>query len=177
MDAADLDVSLEPLHYKRLEQLRILNAAVLPVRFPNSFYDDCVKSSSDSTVLAHLDDLLVGAVATRVEKASKSEGEGEQGARLYIGSVCVLAPYRNRGIGGKLIAKCLAAAEAWGDENIKDAYLHVQASNEEAVKFYEKYGFVKQRVIENYYKRIDPPHAVLMVRPFVYPPSTPSIQV
>ena len=112
-----------------------------------------------------------------VRMASKSEGEGEQGARLYIGSVCVLAPYRNRGIGGKLIAKCLAAAEAWGDENIKDAYLHVQTSNEEAVKFYEKYGFVKQRVIENYYKRIDPPHAVLMVRPFVYPPSTPSIQV
>ena len=169
--ADPLDVTLEPLNSKKLEQLKLLNAAVLPVRFPESFYNDVVASARESTVLAHLDDILVGGVATRIEKAK----DGAPGARLYIGSACVLAPYRGRGIGTKLITRCIEAVMDWGDANIKDAYLHVQSNNDEAIRFYEKHGFVKERLVENYYKRIDPPHAQLMVRPFVYPPNTPSV--
>ncbi len=40
--------------------------------------------------------------------------------------------------------------------------LHVQTSNEEAIRFYEKQGFRRLGVVENYYKRLDPPHAQLL---------------
>ena len=44
-------------------------------------------------------------------------------------------------------------------------YLHVQTSNEQAVKFYQKCGFNIVETLENYYKAdIVPPHAHLMYK-------------
>jgi ribosomal protein S18 acetylase RimI-like enzyme len=40
----------------------------------------------------------------------------------------------------------------------------VRASNEDALAFYKKHGFATEKTVENYYKRIDPPHAHVLVR-------------
>ena len=37
-----------------------------------------------------------------------------------------------------------------------------QVSNEDAIRFYQRAGFQNAGVVENYYRRIDPPHAVLL---------------
>ncbi len=42
---------------------------------------------------------------------------------------------------------------------IKETYLHVWVRNEEALRFYERIGFTKQSKVENYYVRIEEPHA------------------
>ena len=39
---------------------------------------------------------------------------------------------------------------------------HVQVSNEDAIRFYEKFGFKIVGTKEDYYKRIDPPHAYIL---------------
>lgn len=42
------------------------------------------------------------------------------------------------------------------------AYLfpsHVQVSNDDALEFYQKFGFRSVGTKEQYYKRIEPPHA------------------
>ena len=85
-------------------------------------------------------------------------------ARMYIMTLGVYAPHRARGIGSRLLMNSLN--EASDDENIVDAYLHVQTNNEDAIKFYcdptGKFAFEKGEVIEKYYKRIEPDSAVVL---------------
>lgn len=52
----------------------------------------------------------------------------------------------------------LKAAE---NPDIDDVYLHVQISNLDAKEFYIKHGFNEVSIINDYYKRIDPPHCFL----------------
>lgn len=103
---------------------------------------------------------LAGAIAVRLEKHPKLPDK----ARMYIMTLGVYAPHRARGIGSRLLMNSLN--EASEDENIVDAYLHVQVNNEEAIKFYcdptGKFAFEKGEVIEKYYKRIEPDSAVVL---------------
>ncbi len=39
---------------------------------------------------------------------------------------------------------------------------HVQVSNDDALEFYQKFGFQVVDTKEQYYKRIDPPHAYVL---------------
>lgn len=48
------------------------------------------------------------------------------------------------------------------DPAIFEAYLHVQDNNDDAVRFYSKFGFSVTGREENYYKRLDPPHALIL---------------
>lgn len=82
---------------------------------------------------------------------------------LYIITLGVLAPHRGRGVGGALVRRCLAVVEE-GLPEVRAAYLHVQTCNEEAMAFYERFGFERAEIIENYYRRIDPPHALVLRR-------------
>lgn len=62
--------------------------------------------------------------------------------------------------GSRLLDKCLL--EAKQDDNIKEAYLHVQTNNEEAIRFYTLFNFAIGETISNYYRKLDPPDAVVL---------------
>lgn len=62
--------------------------------------------------------------------------------------------------GSSLLAQALKEAEQ--DENIKEAYLHVQSNNHEAMEFYAKCGFDIGETTHNYYRRLNPPDAVIL---------------
>ncbi len=78
----------------------------------------------------------------------------------------VLAAYRNYGIGTKLVSSTLEYIESETEgkaSTVDEAMLHVQSSNTDAINFYvEKFGFEKGELVENYYKRIDPPHCYIL---------------
>jgi ribosomal protein S18 acetylase RimI-like enzyme len=92
-------------------------------------------------------------------EVEKNEKGSQQ--KLYIMTFGVLAPYRNRGIGNALLNWVLKdlCKDRLGLEAV---YLHVQISNTEALEFYKKAGFEITETIENYYKRIDPPHCHIL---------------
>ncbi|CAG8509668.1 10074_t:CDS:1, partial [Dentiscutata heterogama] len=48
-----------------------------------------------------------------------------------------------------------------------EIYLHVQISNEEALKFYKKYNFEIVGTVEGYYKKISPSDAYVLSRKLV----------
>lgn len=101
---------------KNLGQLKILNAAILPVRYNDKFYQGLLHHLEYSklgetpwvyprylTCQAFHTDILVGAVCCRLEmpnsKAASPPVGGVTGPRLYIMTLGVLAPYRRLGIG------------------------------------------------------------------------------
>lgn len=66
-------------------------------------------------------------------------------------------------------------------EGVDEIYLHVQTSNEDAINFYSKHGFITKDVIRNYYKRIEPPDCYILSKSLLSsssslppPPSSPS---
>lgn len=70
------------------------------------------------------------------------------------------APYRGGAVGTRLLQHALNEGSA--DSFIVDAYLHVQTNNDDAIAFYKRFGFVTDQVVPNYYKRLDPPDAVIL---------------
>ncbi|KAJ2433689.1 hypothetical protein IWW41_001916 [Coemansia sp. RSA 2522] len=82
---------------------------------------------------------------------------------MYMMTLGVLAPYRRLGIARGLLESALAAAAQ--DPTIRRVVLHVQIDNDDALRFYHKHGFATVRMVERYYKLLDPPHAYLLEYP------------
>eukprot|EP01033_Poteriospumella_lacustris_P006940 gene6940-5003_t len=142
-----------------LQQLRVLNVATLPVRYSDKFYNELLDIyDRDYLQFAFVNGFVVGGVCARIEDHPEMASK----KRLYIMTLNVLAPYRRNGIASKLLDHIVKLAEK--DENIQDIYLHVQTSNQVAKSFYERHNFEDKGIINDYYKRIDPPHCFLLVR-------------
>ncbi len=67
------------------------------------------------------------------------------------------------GVGTRLIDRCISLVTSSLPE-VQFAYLHVQYDNADAIEFYKKFGFEVGETVENYYPRLDPPHAVVLRR-------------
>ena len=82
--------------------------------------------------------------------------------------VCLIDQYDNKQhLDSKktktLASKLLQQAIEWAKKkNVKEIFLHVQSNNDVAVQFYKKFGFEKGELVQNYYKKIDPPHAYIL---------------
>lgn len=144
----------EPMSEASIPKLKRFNAILFPVNYRARFYEECC-IVPEVTQLVFDGEEVVASIACRLEK------HGEM-AKLYIMTLGVLAPYRRRGIASMLLNRVLSYCKQ--DENIVEAYLHVQIDNEEALLFYEKQGFRIVEKIENYYRRIDPPHCFVLSR-------------
>ncbi|HEY9204398.1 MAG TPA: ribosomal protein S18-alanine N-acetyltransferase [Candidatus Methanoperedens sp.] len=107
------------------------------------FYETC----SDSFIVAQINGLLVGYIVGF--QASEETG------RIF--SFAVSLPYRNRGIGSALLKEIINIFTKAGVLRI---ILEVRSGNASAIRFYERHGFHKVGVAENYYN--DGESAVLM---------------
>eukprot|EP01041_Mallomonas_annulata_P000715 gene715-1376_t len=151
-----LDIQLGDVTDHNVQQLKMLNVTTLPVRYTDKFYHDLITNSPPELIkLAFWNGFSVGAVCSRIE----SHPVGGYN-RLYIMTIAIFAPYRRRGIASKLLSHVLEQASK--DPKNVEVYLHVQTSNEEARQFYLARGFEQTGMIQNYYKRIDPPDCYVL---------------
>ena len=51
------------------------------------------------------------------------------------------------------------------EKALKSMYMHVQTSNDEARRFYERHGFVEVGRVDQYYKKLEPHDAWVLERP------------
>lgn len=166
-----------------------MNLACFPVQYQETFYKDVVERNDEGLCkFAYWNGFVVGAACARLENipeeketAEKQQEEkpkpdtnkknNKKGApaglpkkkRIYIMTLGVLAAYRNMEIGTQLIQSIFDHYEANKENNeykdVEEIVLHVQISNEDAIKFYTtRFGFDQGEMVENYYRRIDPPH-------------------
>eukprot|EP01026_Neomeris_dumetosa_P019917 TRINITY_DN1803_c0_g1_i1.p2 TRINITY_DN1803_c0_g1~~TRINITY_DN1803_c0_g1_i1.p2 ORF type:complete len:172 (+),score=16.19 TRINITY_DN1803_c0_g1_i1:87-602(+) len=156
-DHYELPITFDTLRDKNIQQLKILNKAILPINYSDKVYLDCL-ANGDLTQLAYHNDVLIGAIACRIEKQGTKP-------KLYIMTLGVLAAYRNMGVGRRLLQRCLRIVQT--DRNLEEVYLHVQVNNEKAISFYKHFDFEVCEKVENYYKKLDPPDAVILRKQFV----------
>uniref|UniRef100_UPI00358FF320 N-alpha-acetyltransferase 50 n=1 Tax=Myxine glutinosa TaxID=7769 RepID=UPI00358FF320 len=132
-----------------IKQLKRLNQVIFPVSYNDKFYND-VLEVGELARLAYFNDIVVGAVCCRVDMA-----DGQK--RLYIMTLGCLARYRRLGIGTKMLNHVLNICHK--DGTFDNIFLHVQVSNESAMRFYHKFGFEVIETKAQYYKRIEPADA------------------
>jgi ribosomal protein S18 acetylase RimI-like enzyme len=162
-----LSLSFGEITEKNIGQLKILNSSIFPVKYNEKFYSDLLQPER-LTLLVYHNDILIGAVCCRVEAYSQQQTTSSNGTissstknmRLYIMTLGVLAPYRNLGIGKRLLEFALKSCEE--RPFVDSVYLHVQTSNYEAIQFYQKHGFLVIDTIKGYYKRIEPPDCYVL---------------
>jgi N-alpha-acetyltransferase 50 len=160
--------------------------ACFPVQYQETYYKDVVERKDEGLCkFAYYNGFVVGAACARVEplpedkqdEATKddvvnSNNNGHKKKkdialpitkRIYIMTLGVLAPYRGMEIGTQIIQSIFDHYEANKEngeyKDVVEIALHVQISNDDAIKFYtNRFGFERGELVENYYRRIDPPH-------------------
>jgi ribosomal-protein-alanine N-acetyltransferase len=116
--------------------MQIENAAY-PFPWSDGIFRDCLRVGYVCCV-AELDDIIVG-------YAVMSTGAGE----AHVLNLCVDEPWRNRGLGARILAHLLEFARSLG---VAEAYLEVRPSNTSAIRLYQSAGFAHIGVRRGYYQ-------------------------
>ena len=167
--ARDLKVQLIPVDVNNVGRLKVLLEAILPVSYGETFFRKLFSSSdypSSVIQLANTSNVAIGCLCCRLDKENAG---GPAGAAadpdavkntLYIMTLGVLDAYRGRGVGTHMLKYILAEAKKLS--GVKFVALHVQTSNDAAVRFYERHGFSKAGRDETYYTKAEPRSAFIM---------------
>ncbi len=100
------------------------------------------KASNSLLLIAWVDGEVVGAINATGEKRVSTQHTVTLG-------VSVLADWRDKGIGTRLMQHCLSWAKS--NTKVKRVQLDVFVGNERAIHIYEKLGFCREGVRQAYY--------------------------
>jgi len=166
-----------------IDQVIEVNLRSLPENYWYGFYQYILSEWGDLFLVAEIGGKIVGYMMNRVEEthdrvlmglenelepAHKRSGPLDVFKRVFSGSarvghvisIAVLQEYRRRGIGSALMSEALKIFEEKYD--VDSVYLEVRVSNQPAINMYERFGFVKARIIRGYYR--DGEDAYVMVK-------------
>lgn len=139
---------------KHLGLVRLLHQKCFPVDYPESFYQG-LSGSSELVKLGYAADCLVGVVGCKlIEDTSSSRA-------LYIMTLGVLEHYRRLGFASTLLGWAIEKAKKL---QVSKIGLHVQTSNDAAMRFYTKHGFSIENTEPQYYPQLTPSGAHYMTR-------------
>lgn len=198
------EAAILPFTKDHITPLRRINALLLPITYPDSFYHAILAPSSPATTnfsrVITWEDKVVGGIVCRLEKTlpsvaspfktptspllphetadDSSDDDDEVNEKepeiaeydIYIQSLCLLSPYRSKGLTTHALNAVLASAiqEASTNEKlrIRGLYAHVWTSNEEALTWYSHRGFsiYENGVVGGYYRRLKPDTAYILRR-------------
>ncbi|THG93126.1 hypothetical protein EW145_g8462 [Phellinidium pouzarii] len=149
-------ISFFSVNANNLGTVRVLNSTLFPVNYSDRFYRDILLPDvEDFCKIVYMNDVPVGTTCCRLERQDDK-------AKLYLMTMGILAPYRSRNVGSKTLKHITDAARASRKPKISSIYLHVQTSNAEAKRFYERHGFAEIGVAKDYYKKLEPRDAWIL---------------
>ncbi|KAH6894125.1 hypothetical protein B0T10DRAFT_238964 [Thelonectria olida] len=166
------EAAIRPVTGNDVNALRRINALLLPVNYPDSFYKRAVEGPISRVITwAHdgAEPKVVGGVVCRIEPDLVNGAPSEDGTVsqiLYIQSLCLLSPYRGMGLINAAVDNIVAAAVAEKDLNVTNVTAHVWTENEDGLKWYKGRGFqLDDAPIRGYYMKLRPDTAWLVRRP------------
>ena len=144
-----------------LPAVKRLTGNLLPVRYPDKFFDGAVNEAIPATFsrVALIDDKPVGWIRCRLDPFPEPTEPPSNFKpiynRVYVQALCLLAPYRGLGI-ATLLLHAVTAPSLIRDHEVAHVYAHVWEANEEAIEWYDKRGFHQVMKIDRYYRKLRP---------------------
>jgi len=140
-----------------------INMKTLPEHYSDYFYESLLAELPESFLVAEVNGKLVGYIMCKTEYGFSNFKKLGFVKKGHVVSVAVLEEQRKKGIGRVLIEEAIAGTKI---KKADELYLEVRCSNNEAVRLYEKIGFIIKQRIKSYYR--DGEDAYLMAIEFFY---------
>jgi len=138
-----------------LERLRSITATLLPVRYSEKFFTECLEPEKYTVIsfVALYDSQPVGWIRCRIEPFPNAANEVYQ--QIYVQALGILAPFRGLGLAAELL-KAVEGSAPSSYPKVRSVYAHVWESNEDALTWYDKQGFTRLMLQQQYYRRLKP---------------------
>lgn len=135
---ADRSIDVREMRAEDIDGVLAIEQAVFPTPWPRECFEREVDGDERSLSCVALSD---GAVAGYVVSWVVAD-------ELHIANLAVAAGLRRSGLATELVRRSLAAAVARG---VRFATLEVRASNDGAIRLYERFGFMPVAMMKGYY--------------------------
>ena len=135
-----------------------INRKALPENYSVSHFIELIRKWQNYSSVGVLDGQVVAYLILRLESQRSFFSRSSNYSKGHIISVATIQEARRKGIANLMMQDAMEKARAYG--GIESIELEVRESNEPAIKLYEKFGFIKSKVLYGYYA--DGENALLM---------------
>ncbi|CDI06232.1 ribosomal protein S18-alanine N-acetyltransferase [Candidatus Nitrosotenuis uzonensis] len=140
-----------------------INLKTLPEHYSDYFYESLLAEMPEAFLVAEKNGKLVGYIMCKTEYGFSNFKKLGFVKKGHVVSVAVLEEHRRFGLGRAIIEEAINGAKS---KRCDELYLEVRCSNNDAVRLYEKIGFVIKQRLKAYYR--DGEDAFLMAIEFEY---------
>ena len=126
-----------------------INLKTLPEHYSDYFYESLLVEVPEAFIVAEINGKHVGYVMCKTEYGFSNFKKLGFVKKGHVVSIAVLEEYRKRGIGKILVEESIKGII---QKKCDEFYLEVRCSNTEAVRLYEKLGFVIKQQLNVYYR-------------------------
>lgn len=140
-----------------------INLKTLPEHYSDYFYESLLAELPEAFLVAEIEQKLVGYIMCKIEYGFSNFKKLGFVKKGHVVSIAVLPDHRQKGIGRALVEEAIVGVKIKKSDEL---YLEVRCSNNEAIKLYEKLGFIIKQRLKAYYR--DGEDAYLMTTEFSY---------
>lgn len=126
-----------------------INLKTLPEHYSDYFYESLLAELPEAFIIAEIKGKLVGYIMCKTEYGFSNFKKLGFVKKGHVVSVAVLDEHRRKGIGRVLVEEAMNGVKS---KKCDELYLEVRCSNTDAVRLYEKMGFIIKQRLNTYYR-------------------------
>jgi len=143
------DCSIRRAEISDLIPIMEINLKTLPEHYSDYFYESLLVEIPEAFLVAEIRGKHVGYIMCKTEYGFSNFKKLGFVKKGHMVSVAVLDDYRKKGIGRVLVEESIKGIQS---KKCDEFHLEVRCSNNEAVRMYEKLGFVIRQQLNAYYR-------------------------
>ena len=126
-----------------------INLKTLPEHYSDYFYESLLDELPEAFLVVEISGKLVGYIMCKTEYGFSNFKKLGFVKKGHVVSVAVVDEHRGKGFGSELVNESLKGVKM---RQCGEMYLEVRCSNNEAVKLYERLGFIIKQRLRAYYR-------------------------
>ena len=126
-----------------------INLRTLPEHYSDYFYESLLEELPEAFIVAEISGKIIGYIMCKTEYGFSNFKKLGFVKKGHVVSVSVVEEYRGKGFGSALVDESIKGVKI---RQCNELYLEVRCSNNDAVKLYEKLGFIIKQKLQTYYR-------------------------